>query len=400
MYHLNLSEAICPIGVFDNRLDIFENQYPLSAGISYNSYLILDRKTVLMDTVDRRAQLQWQINFAQALGGRTLDYIVISHMEPDHSGCLTTLLAKYPETTIVATAKAHTMLAQFVGEMPKNPQIVVGDGDTLCLGRHVLHFYTAPMVHWPEVMVTYEETEKVLFSADAFGRFGSTDPKDFWDDEARRYYLNIVGKYGAPVQTLLKKAAKLDIQTILPLHGCALSGEGLTRALRSYQLWSSYTPETEGVLIAVASIHGNTAAVASHAAQILQRLGVQVEIMNLTLTDLSEAVAQAFRFSSLILAASSYDGGVFTPMEDFLVRLRSKAFQKRRVALIENGSWAPSAARTMRGYLEGMKEIEIVDTLTIRSTEKPEDAPALEALARAAAGLPPAEAEQITEEEV
>ena len=375
--------SIFYIGVDDTTIDLFENQYPVPHGVSYNAYAIRDKKTALLDTVDPRATEQWLEQAAEVLDGTAPDYLVISHMEPDHAGSIQALAERYPEMTLVGSAKALAMLPQFFRNLPQNPTLAVKEGDVLELGTHTLHFVMAPMVHWPEVMVSYESAEKVLFSADAFGKFGALCTDEPWTDEARRYFLNIVGKYGTPVQTLLKKAAKLDIQTICPLHGPVLTGD-LAPYLHLYQTWSSYTPEEKGVLVAHASIHGNTAKAAAYLAEQLEALGEKVTVIDLCRCDMAEAVAQAFRYDRMVLAASSYDGGVFLPMEEFLLHLQYKAFQNRTVALVENGSWAPCAAKNMRAVLDTMKQITVLEpTVTIRSAVKPEDEEHLRALAEA-----------------
>ena len=373
--------SIFYIGVDDTTIDLFENQYPVPHGVSYNAYAIRDEKTALLDTVDPRATEQWLEQAAEVLDGTAPDYLVISHMEPDHAGSIQALAERYPEMTLVGSAKALAMLPQFFRNLPRNPTLAVKEGDVLELGTHTLLFVMAPMVHWPEVMVSYESAEKVLFSADAFGKFGALCTDEPWTDEARRYFLNIVGKYGTPVQTLLKKAAKLDIQTICPLHGPVLTGD-LAPYLHLYQTWSSYTPEEKGVLVAHASIHGNTAKAAAYLAEQLKALGEKVTVIDLCRCDMAEAVAQAFRYDRMVLAASSYDGGVFLPMEEFLLHLQYKAFQNRTVALVENGSWAPCAAKNMRAVLDTMKQITVLEpTVTIRSAVKPEDEEHLRALA-------------------
>lgn len=375
--------SIFYIGVDDTTIDLFENQYPVPHGVSYNAYAIRDEKTALLDTVDPRATEQWLEQAAEVLDGTAPDYLVISHMEPDHAGSIQALAERYPEMTLVGSAKALAMLPQFFRDLPRNPTLAVKEGDVLELGAHTLHFVMAPMVHWPEVMASYESAEKVLFSADAFGKFGALCTDEPWTDEARRYFLNIVGKYGTPVQTLLKKAAKLDIQTICPLHGPVLTGD-LAPYLHLYQTWSSYTPEEKGVLVAHASIHGNTAKAAAYLAEQLKALGEKVTVIDLCRCDMAEAVAQAFRYDRMVLAASSYDGGVFLPMEEFLLHLQYKAFQNRTVALVENGSWAPCAAKNMRAVLDTMKQITVLEpTVTIRSAVKPEDEEHLRALAEA-----------------
>ncbi|MCD8383973.1 MAG: FprA family A-type flavoprotein [Clostridiales bacterium] len=378
----SVSPAVRYIGCDDKTIDLFESQYLVPNGISYNSYVILDDKIAIMDTADRRVTEQWLANLDAALEGRTPDYLVVHHLEPDHAANIQRLCERYPDLRIVASAKAVSMLPQFFTLDLSGRVIPVKEGDTLSLGSHVLTFVMAPMVHWPEVMVSYESSEKALFSADAFGKFGTLDTEEDWDCEARRYYFNIVGKYGAPVQTLLKKAAKLDIQTIYPLHGPILT-ENLGHYLEKYQIWSSYQPEDEGVTIAYASIHGNTARVAKRLAEILTAKGAKkVSLFDLSRDDKAEAVEDAFRYSRLVLAAASYDGGVFPPMENFLCTLTAKAYQNRRVALVENGSWAPSAGRVMKGYVDKMKNITLCPTVvTVKSTLKDADLPKLEQLA-------------------
>jgi flavorubredoxin len=361
-----VTDSIKYIGVNDNTIDLFEGQYVVPEGISYNSYVILDEKTAVMDTVDSRASGQWLENLKAVLGERKPDYLVISHVEPDHSGSIKRLLEEYPDITLVGNAKTFTMLNNFFGELHQE-KTEVKEGDSLPLGKHILRFFMAPMVHWPEVMVEYEESEKVLFSADAFGKFG-TNPDADWVCDARRYYFNIVGKYGAMVQMLLKKLAPIDIQIICPLHGPVLK-ENLAYYIDKYSIWSSYQPEDRGVFIAYASIHGNTAAAAIKLADMLKEAGEEnVVLADLSRTDMSEAVEDAFRYDRMVLAASSYDAGVFPPMEIFLMKLKSKAYQNRTVALIENGSWAPSAGKKMKEYIDGMKDIRLAsDTLTILS---------------------------------
>lgn len=378
-----ISDAIQYIGVDDTTLDLFESQYIIPNGVSYNSYVILDEKTAVMDTVDERKTDEWFANLDQALAGRCVDYLVISHLEPDHSSNIKRLADKYPSAKLVLSAKAKAMLPQFFDiDHLDDRAIAVKEGDTLDLGEHKLTFIMAPMVHWPEVMVEYESTEKILFSADGFGKFGALSHEEDWACEARRYYFNIVGKYGAPVQTLLKKAATLDIQTICPLHGPILK-ENLGYYIDKYNTWSSYQPEDEGVLVACASIHGNTKAAAEKMIEILKEKGAaKVAFTDLSRDDMAEAIEDAFRYSKLVLAAASYDAGVFPPMEDFLNRLSHKAFQNRKVAIIENGSWAPTAARTMKTMLDGMKDLTICEnTVTIHSTMKDTDIAAMEVLA-------------------
>ena len=383
---VTISEAVKYIGVDDKTIDLFESQYVVPHGVSYNSYLILDEKVALMDTVDARGVEQWEKNLLAALDGRKVDYLVVSHLEPDHAGSIGRLVELFPEVTLVGNAKTFNMLPQFFDELPvdEDHKITVAEGESLSLGTHTLNFYMAPMVHWPEVMVTYESSEKILFSADGFGKFGALDYEDpeGWACEARRYYFNIVGKYGAPVQALLKKAAGLDIRTICPLHGPVLK-ENLGYYIGLYDTWSSYKPEDKGVLVAYASIHGNTAKAAQKFADMLRAKGVEkVSVMDLSRDDMAEVVEDAFRYDRMVLAAASYDGGVFPCMQDFLHHLQSKAYQKRTVGIIENGTWGPTAGRTMKGILETMKDITIVDPMvTIRSTMKESDLPAMEALA-------------------
>lgn len=383
---VTISEAVKYIGVDDKTIDLFESQYVVLQGVSYNSYLIFDEKVALMDTVDARGMEQWEKNLLDALDGRKVDYLVVSHLEPDHAGSIGRLVELFPEVTLVGNAKTFNMLPQFFDELPvdEDHKITVAEGESLSLGTHTLNFYMAPMVHWPEVMVTYESSEKILFSADGFGKFGALDYEDpeGWACEARRYYFNIVGKYGAPVQALLKKAAGLDIRTICPLHGPVLK-ENLGYYIGLYDTWSSYKPENQGVLVAYASIHGNTAKAARKFAEMLRAKGVEkVSVMDLSRDDMAEVVEDAFRYDRMVLAAASYDGGVFPCMQDFLHHLQSKTYQNRTVGLIENGTWGPTAGRTMKGILETMKDITIVDPMvTIRSTMKESDLPAMEALA-------------------
>ncbi len=383
---MNISDKIKYIGVDDTTLDLFESQYAVPDGVSYNSYVILDDKTAIMDTVDKRGMKDWENNLLNALDGRNADYVIIQHMEPDHAGSLARLIELFPEITVVGNAKTFVMINQFFENINIKNSLTVKEGDTLNLGSHTLTFVMAPMVHWPEVMVTYESSEKVLFSADGFGKFGAlslTENAD-WACEARRYYFNIVGKYGAPVQTLLKKASALDIKTICPLHGPVLS-DNLGYYLDLYNTWSSYQPESKGVFIAYASIHGNTAYAAKQFAEMLRNKGVDnVVITDLSRCDIAEAVEDAFRYDRMVLAAASYDAGVFPIMQDFLHHLQAKAFQNRTVGLIENGSWAPTAAKTMRNILETMKNITIVEpVVTIKSVLKETDIPALDQLADA-----------------
>ncbi len=378
-----ISDSIRYIGADDTTLDLFESQYAIPNGISYNSYVILDEKVAVMDTIDARKSEEWFNNLANVLNGRTVDYIVISHLEPDHAANIKALADKYPDAKLVLSSKAKTMLPQFfnIDNLDERCQ-VVAEGDELSLGTHKLVFIMAPMVHWPEVMLEYETTEKVLFSADAFGKFGALSTDEDWICEARRYYFNIVGKYGAPVQTLLKKASKLDIKTICPLHGPVLN-DNLDYYIGKYLTWSSYEPEDDGILVASASIHGNTKAAALKMVDILKEKGYKdVAFIDLTRDDMAEAIEDAFRYGRLIVAAASYDGGVFPPMEDFINRLSHKAYQNRKVGIIENGSWAPTAGRWMKAAFEGMKNITICpDIITIKSTMNDDNVVAMEKMA-------------------
>ena len=388
-----ISDTIRYVGTDDADLDLFESQYAVPHGISYNSYLIMDEKVAIVDTVDYRKHSEWWGNITEALEGRTPDYLIVQHVEPDHAGCIGTVVERYPEIQVVASARAAQMLGQFFKYPPLLERImVVKEGDTLSLGRHTLQFAMAPMVHWPEVMATYEQTEKVLFSADAFGTFGilegqilDIENNEAWPDEARRYYYNICGKYGQPVQALLKKVGALDIQRICPLHGPVLT-EGLPHYIGLYDTWSRYEAESEGVLIAYASIHGNTANVAHIMASMIKMKakGIEVKLIDLCRTDISAAVAEAFRMKRMILAASSYDGGLFTPMYEFLHRIHIKGYKNRRVGIIENGSWATSAGCVMKEMLAEMKDIDLIEPMvTIHSSLQPTDVPALEALTKA-----------------
>lgn len=376
--------AIRPVGCFDGDLDLFESQYAVPNGVSYNSWVILDEKIAVLDSVDPRKTEEWLANLEGALEGREPDYLIIHHMEPDHSGSIVTLADKYPAMTLVGNAKTFPMLTAFTGRDFAGRSLTVKEGEALALGGHTLAFYMAPMVHWPEVMASYEKSSGTLFSADGFGRFGDADPASPWVDEARRYYLNIVGKYGVQVQALLKKAAALDIKRICPLHGPVLSGEALALALEKYDVWSRYVPEEKGVLVAYASIHGNTARAALELADKLRGEGLAVDTIDLARRDWAEAVAGAFRYSGLMLAASSYDAGVFPPMAQFLARLKSKGLRDRTVGLMENGSWGPSALKTMLGELEAMKGLTILDPkITIRSAATEENRAQMGELAKA-----------------
>lgn len=383
MKDTKITDSILYVGVDDKDLDLFESQYVVPNGVSYNSYVILDEKVTLMDTVDQRATKEWLENLDAVLEGRTIDYLVVSHMEPDHAANAKTLIDKFPNMKIVGNAKTFAMMSQFFDVDLTGRSVVVKEGDTLNLGAHTLQFIMAPMVHWPEVMVTYEQSEKILFSADGFGKFGALDVEESWACEARRYYFNIVGKYGAQVQALLKKAAALDIKMICPLHGPILK-ENLAFYIDKYNTWSSYEPEDEGVFVAYASIHGNTAEAAKEFVEMLRKNGAEkVVIADLSREDMAEAVEDAFRYSKLVVAAASYDAGVFPCMEDFLHHLKAKNYQKRTVGIIENGSWAPSAAKQMKAILEGMKNITICEpVVTIKSTLNETSRKAMEELAK------------------
>lgn len=381
-----VSDSVKYIGVDDTDIDLFENQYPVPDGVSYNSYVILDDKIAVMDTVDERKTDEWFSNLTEVLEDRQPDYLVISHLEPDHSSNIERLAVRYPDMKLVGNAKTFQMLPQFFDMDFSERSIVVKEGEELSLGTHKLVFYMAPMVHWPEVMVTYEATEKILFSADGFGKFGAielTKDKD-WACEARRYYFNIVGKYGGPVQQLLKKAAGLDINMICPLHGPVLK-DNLGYYIGLYDTWSRYEPENKGVLIAYASIHGNTAKAAHELADMLKKAGEdKVVVSDLSREDMAEVIGDAFRYDRMILCAASYDGGVFPCMQDFLLHLQSKAYQNRTVGMVENGSWAPCAARVMRNIVDTFKNITVVEpVVTIKSTVKESDKAALSGLAQA-----------------
>ena len=381
MNNIIISDSIKYIGVDDTTLGLFESQYIVPNGVSYNSYLILDEKIAVMDTVDARKTKEWFDNLDKELKGRVPDYLIVSHLEPDHSANIQLFTEKYKEAKLVLSAKAKVMLPQFFNIKGLDERcIVVKEGEELDLGNHHLKFIMAPMVHWPEVMVEYEITEKILFSADGFGKFGALSHDEDWACEARRYYFNIVGKYGAPVQALLKKASTLDIKMICPLHGPILK-DNLGYYIDKYQIWSSYQSEDEGVLVASASIHGNTKEVALKVVDLLKEKGVKVAFTDLTRDDMAEAVEDAFRYSKMILAGATYDGGVFAPMEDFLHRLQHKGYQNKTVGLIENGSWAPLANKVMKDMLTPMKNITICEnTVTIKSTYKDENQEAINQL--------------------
>lgn len=355
------------IGVNDKSIDLFEGQYPVPNGVSYNSYLILDERIAVMDTADARAADEWLKNLELALAGRNPDYLIVSHMEPDHAGSLELAARKYPGMQIVGSAKTFGMISQFFDIDLSNRAVTVQEGDEIKLGSRTLRFYMAPMVHWPEVMVTYEASEGILFSADAFGKFGALDVQEEWEDEARRYYYNIVGKYGVQAQALLKKAANLDISAIYPLHGPILK-DNLSYYINKYQLWSSYTPEEKGVLIAYASIYGHTAQAAKALSDMLTRRGIKSVLRDLARTDVSYCVADAFKYEKMVLASASYDGGIFPPMEEFLHHLKSKTYRGRQVGIVENGTWAPSAAKGIKELLSQMKDIVICEpVITIKS---------------------------------
>lgn len=377
---MDISEQIRYVGCDDRSLDLFESQYPIPCGVSYNSYVILDEKIAIMDTVDKRAGEEWLKKVEKLLGEKKPDYLVVHHLEPDHSANIGVLADRYPKMQIVLTAKAAAMLPQFFDQDLSNRLIQVKEGDSLSLGSHTLHFILAPMVHWPEVMVSYEDSEKVLFSADGFGTFGAISENLPWIREARRYFINIVGKYGPSVQGLLKKAVALDIETIAPLHGPVLSDK-LEEYIGYYDTWSRYEAEEEGIVIPYASAHGNTKEAALFMADLLEKAGQKVIPIDLNREDMAKAVENAFRYDRMILAAITYDGALFPAMEDFLYHLEIKNFQKRKVGIIENGSWGPLAGKKMREHLESMKEIEIVEpVVTIRTRRQSKDQAQFEAL--------------------
>ena len=378
---MKITEEIIYVGVNDHQVYLFEGQSAVPNGMAYNSYVILDEKIAVMDTVDQAFGQQWLANVEEALQGRTPDYLVIQHMEPDHSANIPVFLQKYPEAKVVATPPAFKMIRQFFGLELGEKAVAAANGGELALGTHVLQFIYAPMVHWPEVMMTYDNKDKVLFSADGFGKFGALDVEDDWADEARRYYFGIVGKYGMQVQNVLKKATDLDIRIICPLHGPVLA-ENLEYYLNLYQIWSSYEAESEGVVIAYASIYGHTKEAALFLAEVLEKKGIETVVHDLARTDLSKAVEDAFRYKNLVLASNTYNGGMNPFMHDFITRLLERNYQKRTIALIDNGSWAPAAAKTMKGMLENSKEITFVEnTVTLLSAMKPENKTQLEALA-------------------
>lgn len=382
MNKVEITDSILYVGVNDRDIDLFEGQYVVPEGVSYNSYLIMDEKIALMDTVDARKSEEWLANVKVILGTRQPDYLVVSHMEPDHAGSIAAAVEEFPDMKIVGNAKTFAFMGQFFGFDIVARKVVVAEGDELFLGKHCLKFVMAPMVHWPEVMMSYETCEKILFSADGFGKFGALDAEEDWACEARRYYFNIVGKYGAQVQAVLKKLAGVEVNVICPLHGPILK-ENLAYYIGLYDTWSSYRPENEGVLVAYASIYGNTAKAAQKMAELLKGKGAKkVAITDLARDDMAEAIEDAFRYDKMVLACSTYDGGIFPCMEDFLSHLKAKNYQKRTVALIENGTWAPMAGKKMREMMEGMKDVKVLENMvTIRSTVKEDTVEALNGLA-------------------
>lgn len=382
MKDTTVTQSILYVGCDDHDIDLFESQYHVPKGVSYNSYIIMDEKIAIMDTTDPRVTEEWLKNVETVLGGRKPDYLVIDHMEPDHAGNIQKIAEKYPDMQLVSNAKVFQMLPQFFDFDLTGRTVTIKEGDTLSLGSHTLQFFMAPMVHWPEAMVTYEQSEKVLFSADGFGKFGALDADEEWEDEARRYFINIVGKYGAQVQALLKKAATLDIAMICPLHGPILK-ENLGYYIGKYLTWSSYEPEEEGIVVACASIHGNTRRAMLKFVDILKAKGAKnVVFFDLARDDMAEAISCAYRYSRMVLASVTYDASLFPAMEDFLYHLKIKNFQNRKVAIVENGSWAPMAGKHMRACLESMKNIEIIDpVVTIKSAAGEKEMEALAELA-------------------
>lgn len=381
-----ISQEIHYVGVNDHAIDLFESQYRVPNGMAYNSYVIADEKNAVIDSVDAHFTEVWLDNIRTVLGGKAPDYIIVQHMEPDHSGSLLRFLEAYPAAKVVASAKAFPMIQNFFSGVSPERQVTVGEGSTLSLGKHTLLFIAAPMVHWPEVIMTYDSTDKVLFSADTFGKFGAQDTEENWDDEARRYYIGIVGKYGTQVQAVLKKAAALDIQTICPLHGPVLSGD-LSHYLDLYSKWSSYAPEEEGILIAYTSVYGNTRRAVEQLAETLKAAGQTVVVRDLARSDMSQAVADAFRYSHLILATTTYNNDIFPFMREFIQHLTARGFCNRTVGIVENGSWAPSAARVIKGLLEKSKNLTLLEpVVTLRSALSEESAVQLEQLAKALCG--------------
>ena len=382
MKDITITDSVRYIGTDDHDIDLFESQYVVPNGVSYNSYLIIDEKIAIMDTVDSRKLNDWLDNLEKELNGRTPDYLVVSHMEPDHSAGIKAAAEKYPQMKHIGNSKTFTIMSQFFDMDINSRKFIVSDGDKLELGAHILNFVFAPMVHWPEVMMSYESSEKILFSADAFGKFGALDTDEDWACEARRYYFNIVGKYGVQVQSVLKKLSDTDVKIICPLHGPILK-ENLKYYTDLYNTWSSYEPEADGVFVAYASIHGNTAKAAKYFAELLKKKGAsKVAVADISRSDIAECIEDAFKYGRVVLAASSYDGGVFAPMHDFLGHLAMKGYKNRKIGLIENGSWGPTAARTIKTMLDGMKNITVCDTVvTIKSVMKETDKPALDKLA-------------------
>ena len=381
-----ISQEIHYVGVNDHAIDLFESQYRVPHGMAYNSYVITDEKTAVIDSVDAHFTEPWLDNIRNVLGGKAPDYIIVQHMEPDHSGSLLRFLEAYPAAKVVASAKAFPMIRNFFNADFTERQIVAGEGSSLALGKHTLTFLAAPMVHWPEVIMTYDSTDKVLFSADAFGKFGALDEQEPWEDEARRYYIGIVGKYGGQVQAVLKKASALDIRTICPLHGPVLSGD-LSRYLDLYGKWSSYTPEEDGILIAYTSVYGNTRKAVERLAETLMAAGQKVVVRDLARSDMSQAVADAFRYSRLVLATTTYNNDIFPFMREFIEHLTARGFCSRTVAIVENGSWAPSAARVIKGLLEKSRNLTLLEpVVTLRSALSGESTAQLEQLAKALRG--------------
>ena len=378
---MHITNEVRYVGVNDREIDLFEGLYPVPNGVAYNSYVIMDEKIAVMDAVDAHFGGLWLANVRKVLEGRQPDFLIVHHMEPDHSASIALFMSAFPEAIIVSSAKAFPMMKAFFGDDFAKRRIIVKEGDLLCLGKHTLSFIAAPMVHWPEVIMTYDQTDKVLYSADGFGKFGALDADEDWACEARRYYFGIVGKYGAQVQAVLKKASALDIQTICPLHGPVLQGELLAEALRLYDIWSSYRAETEGVLIAHASVYGNTRDAAEKLADALRAKGVKVAVQDLNRCDIAEAVEDAFRYDRLVLAAATYNADVFPPMRNFITWLTERGYRNRTVGLIENGSWAPMAAKVMRGMLEGCKDVTILEPVVrIQSALNEESSAQLDAL--------------------
>ena len=378
---MQITNDIRYVGVNDHDLDLFEGLYPVPNGVAYNSYVIMDEKIAVMDAVDAHFGGVWLENVRNALDGRTPDFLIVHHMEPDHSASIALFMDAFPEAIIVSSAKAFPMMKAFFGEDYPRRRMIVKEGDVLCLGRHTLTFLAAPMVHWPEVIMTYDQADKVLFSADGFGKFGALDVEEDWACEARRYYFGIVGKYSAQVQAMLKKAAALEIQAICPLHGPVLQGEQLWESLRLYDIWSSYRAESEGVVIAHASVYGNTRAAAEQLADMLRAQDVKVVVQDLTRCDIAEAVEDAFRYDRLVLAAATFNADVFPPMRQFITWLTDRGYRNRTVGLIENGSWAPMGGKVMRGLLEGCKDVTILEpVVSIRSALNAESEAQLAAL--------------------